>query len=134
MVRITFSYNLHKRFSLFVCIGATTLFLLLNIHHIIRLKHRDGFCHKDYLGIWDYDFDIYYSVIYTSITWTVIFIASVNLCVSVYCDRARSNRLKKQQQQQQPQQTQTGNNFFPNGRNSRGIDNDRLELIHSTGN
>ena len=139
MIRITFSYNLHKRFSLIVCITATFLFLIANIHHIIRLKHRDGFCHKDYMGIWDYDFDIYYSVIYTSITWTIIFIASINLSVSVYCDRARSNRLKKQQQQQSPsqqtsEQTPTGNKFFPNGRNSRGIDGDRLELIHSTGN
>jgi hypothetical protein len=133
MIRITFSYRLHKRFSLIICIIATIFFFILNIHHILRLQHSDGFCHKDYFSIWDYDFDIYYSVVYTSITWTIIFISSINLSVSVYCDRARSNKLKKQQQTQQQQQ-QTTNKFFSNGGNSMGGDSDRLELIHSTGN
>jgi hypothetical protein len=128
MIRITFGHRLRKRFSLTLCIIATSFFVILNIHHILRLQHSDGFCHKIYFGIWDYDFDVYYSVIYTSITWIIIFIASINLSVSVYCDRARSNRLKQQQH------LETTDKIFTNGGNSMGDDSDRLELLHSTGN
>jgi hypothetical protein len=135
MVRITCGYRLRKRFSLTVCIIATTFFMSINIHHIIRLQHRDGFCHKVYLGIWDYDFDIYYSFIYTSISWTIIFIASINLTVSVYCDRTRRIQLKKQRQQQQQQKPEEKiSKISLNGGVSLGMDSDRIELIHSTGN
>jgi hypothetical protein len=116
MIRITFGHRLRKRFSLTLCIIATSFFVILNIHHILRLQHSDGFCHKIYFGIWDYDFDVYYSVIYTSITWIIIFIASINLSVSVYCDRARSNRLKQQQH------LETTDKIFTNGGNFIYID------------
>ena len=131
MIRITCGYRLRKRFSLTVCIVVLSFFSIINIHHIIRLQHRDGFCHKIYIGIWDYEFDIYYSFIYTSITWMIIFIASINLTVSVYCDRTRRIQLKKQRDQQEQQQKIS--KIFLKGAEPLGGDSDRIELIHSTG-
>jgi hypothetical protein len=128
MLRITCGLRLRTRFSLTVCIVTLSLFAIINIHHIVRLQHTNGFCHKTYNGMWDYQFDIYYSFIYTSITWTVIFIASINLTVSVYCDRTRRIQLKKQQEQQQKI-----SKIFVNGGEPIGADSDRIELIHSTG-
>ncbi len=131
MARITCGCRLRQRVSLIICIIAVNFFLIINIHHIIRLQHRDGFCHKVYLGIRDYDFDIYYSFIYTSITWIIIFIASINLTVSVYCDRSRRIQLQKQTQKQQ--QEQKISQIFLNGGEPIGGDSDRVELIRSTG-
>jgi hypothetical protein len=132
MIRITCGYRLRERFPLAVCTIVTSFFVIINIHHIIRLQHKDGFCQKVYLGVIDYDFDIYYSFIFTSITWTIIFIASLNLTVSVYCDRTRRLQFKKTQQQQQQQQRMS--KILQNGGDPLGADSDRLELIHSTGN
>ncbi|UJR26599.1 hypothetical protein I4U23_007919 [Adineta vaga] len=126
MIRITCGTRLRTRFSLIVCIVVTCLFMILNIHHFIRLKHVDGFCHKTYFGIWDYDFDIYYSLVYTSISWFIIFISLINLTTSIYCDRARRLKMKQQQQQQQG----IGKVFLQNGY-PIGSDSDRLELIRS---
>lgn len=131
MIRITCGYRLRTRFSLTICVIALNFFLIINIHHIIRLQHRDGFCHKVYLGILEYDFDIYYSFIYTSVTWTIIFIASINLTVSVYCDRTRGMKLKKKQQKQE--QEQKISKILLNGGDPIGGYSDRIELIHSTG-
>ncbi|CAF4302918.1 unnamed protein product, partial [Rotaria magnacalcarata] len=88
--------------------------------------------HKLYLSIWDYDFDIYYSLIYTLITWAIIFIASINLTVSVYCDRERRLKLLKQQQQQQQQQQRYLSEILLNTTDSIAFDNDRAELIDNT--
>jgi len=132
MIRITCGYRLRKRFSLTTCIITTIIFLIINIHHVMRLQHRDGFCQKIYFGILDYDFDIYYSFIYTSVTWTIIFIASINLTVSVYCDRTRIMKLKNKEQQRQ--QEQKISKIFLNPNDSIGNYGDRVELIHSTGN
>jgi len=132
MIRITCGYRLRTRVSLIICIIVLNFFLILNVHHIVRLQHRDGFCHKVYFGIWEYDFDIYYSVIYTTVTWTCIFIASINLTVSVYCDRTRRIKLKKKQQQQQ--QEQKISKMFLVNSEPMGGDSDRVELLHSTGN
>ncbi|CAF1434147.1 unnamed protein product [Adineta ricciae] len=129
MLRITCNLRLQTRFSLIICIVVTCLFALLNIHHIIRLQHSWGFCHKTYFGIWDYDYDIYYSLVYTSITWFIMFVSSLNLTVSVYCDRAR--RTKLNQSTQQNQQVQIDKGKPRNGR-SYAPDSDRLELIHNS--
>lgn len=130
MIRITCNYRLQKRFSLAVCIFVLNLFIIINIHHIMRLRHEDGYCHKVYVGVGDYDFDIYYSFIYTSITWAIIFLTSINLTISVYCDRTRRLKFKKLQQEQE----QKISKIFLNGGEPIGGDSDRLELIHSTGN
>jgi hypothetical protein len=132
MIRITCGCRLRQRFSLTVCIIAIILFAIVNIHHIIRLRHQNGFCHKSYLGVLDYDFDIYYSFLYTSISWGIILIASINLTVSVYCDRTRRIQLKQKQQQRDQQQKIS--KIFLNGGDPIGGDSDRVELIHSTGN
>ncbi|CAM4897720.1 unnamed protein product [Rotaria socialis] len=131
MMRITCSCRFRQRFALTVCIVTVAFFAIINIHHIIRLQHRNGFCHKLYLSIWDYDFDIYYSLIYTSITWAIIFIASINLTVSVYCDRERRLKLLKQQKQQRQQQKYLSK-ILLNTTDSIPFDNDRAELIDNT--
>jgi hypothetical protein len=131
MIRITCGYHLRTRFSLTICVTVLNFFLIVNIHHIIRLQHQNGFCHKIYLAVWDYDFDIYYSFIYTSMTWTIIFIASINLTVSVYCDRTRRMQLKKEQQKEEHEQKIS--QISLNGGDIIGGYSDRMELIHSTG-
>ncbi|CAF4890390.1 unnamed protein product, partial [Rotaria magnacalcarata] len=68
------------------------------------------------------------------ITWAIIFIASINLTVSVYCDRERRLKLLKQQQQQQQQQQQRYlSEILLNTTDSIAFDNDRAELIDNTG-
>lgn len=127
MIRITCNYHLRTRFSLIISTIALIIFAILHIHHIVRLKHQRGICRKVYLGVGDYDFDIYYSLLSTIITWTIIFAISIHLTVSVYCDRKRRLKLKTFQQQQEQQQKIS--KIFLNG----GRDSDRLELIHDTG-
>ncbi|CAF0912793.1 unnamed protein product [Rotaria sordida] len=131
MLRITCGYHFRQRFSLTICIITTIFFTIIHIHHLIRLQHRNGFCHKIYLSIWNYDFDIYYSLVYTSITWSIIFISLINLTVSIYCDRVRRSELKKPTQQQE-QQLQKISQIFLNGTNSSGFNNDQLELLDNT--
>lgn len=131
MLRITCGFQFRQRFPLSICITTVVLFVILNVHHIVRLQHQNGFCHKTYFAIWDYDFDIYYSLIYTSVTWTIIFITSVNLSVSVYCDRSR--RIKLKQQLQQKEQQKALSNVFFNSKDSPGFDNDRVGLIDNDG-
>ncbi|CAF3318897.1 unnamed protein product, partial [Rotaria sp. Silwood2] len=98
--------------------------------HIIRLQHRDGYCHKTSLSIWDYDFDVYYSLVYASVTWATIFISIINLTVSIYCDRIKRLQLRKQKQQQEQQQKLS--KIFFNGIDSMEFDNDQVQLIYST--
>ena len=124
MIRITLGYRLRKRCSLTICIILTATFLNLNIHRLGHSEHIDGACHKVYTSIWDYNFDIYYSYIFVSITWLVILITSINVFVSVYCDRVRNKKLR----QQQPAQAKIQQN------SSNQNDSDRLGLIDSTGN
>ena len=133
MIRITCGYRLRHTISLTVCIVITVFLAIINIHHIVRLQHRNGFCHKVYVGIWDYNFDIYYSFIYTCITWTIIFVTSINLMVSLYCDRTRRTRSKQQQQQQQQQYERTMNKVLFTGGEPIGSDNDQAQLIHNAG-
>ncbi|CAF3095014.1 unnamed protein product [Rotaria sp. Silwood2] len=129
MLRITCGYHLRQRFSLTICIITTVFFTIINIHHIIRLQHRDGYCHKTYLSIWDYDFDVYYSLVYTSVTWATIFISIINLTVSIYCDRIKRLQLRKQKQQQEQQQKLS--KIFFNGIDSMEFYNDQVQLIYS---
>ncbi|CAF3546326.1 unnamed protein product [Rotaria sp. Silwood1] len=129
MLRITCGYHLRQRFSLTICIITVIFFIFINIHHLIRLQHRDGLCYKKYFGIWDYDFDVYYSLVYTSITWTMIFISIINLTVSIYCDRVK--RLQLQKQKQQKEQQEKMSKIFLNDIDSIGFDNDQVQLIHS---
>lgn len=132
MIRITCGYHLRTCFSLIICLIVTGFFMIMNIHHLIRLQHRDGFCQRKPLSIGDYDFDIYYPIIYTLILWTIIFIVSINVTLNIYCDRAHRMQLKKRQQQQE--QEQNLSKIFLNGSDSTGLDSDRIGLIHSTGN
>jgi len=132
MARIVCNYRIRERFSLTVCSIAVGLMLLVNIHHIVRLRHSDGICHKIYFSIGDYDFDIYYSFVYTLITWTIIFIASINLLVSICCDRVKRSKLKQQQQQQQQVQLNS-QTMLVSGDGVIGHDSDRLELMNHTG-
>lgn len=127
MLRVTCGCRLRSRLSLGICIGTTVFFVLANMHHIVRLQHQDGFCQKIQITIMNNDFDIYYSYIYTSVTWTIIFIASLNLAVSVYCDRVRRRDVK------QRQNISLARNL-PRDSNSIGSDADHLGLIHHTGN
>ena len=127
MIRITFGYHLRKRCSFTISIILITLFLNLNIHRLGRSEHIDGFCHKVYSSLWDYNFDIYYSYIFIAITWFVILIASINLFVSVYCDRVRNRKLR---QQGQPSLALQEN---MKKISSNSIESDRLGLIDSTG-
>ena len=124
MIRITLGYRLRKRCSLTVCLILTVTFLNLNIHRLGHSEHIDGACHKVYTSIWDYNFDIYYSYIFIAITWLVILITSINVFVSVYCDRVRNKKIR----QQQPIQGKIEKN------SSLQMDSDRLGLIDSAGN
>ncbi|CAF1365216.1 unnamed protein product [Adineta steineri] len=132
MIRITCNYRLRERCSLVVCIILTILFLIINVHNVIRFQYQDGFCQKAYLSIGDYDFDIYYSLILTSVSWTIIFIASINLTVGIYCDRVRRIQLRQQQPLAPPhqqEQQQKPNNISFLGYYPKKSDNDRLGLI-----
>lgn len=124
MIRITLGYRLRKRCSLTVCIVLIATFLNLNIHRLGHSEHIDGACHKVYTSIWDYNFDIYYSYIFISVTWLVILITSINIFVSIYCDRVRNRKRK----QQQPEQRKIEQNSLTIN------DSDRLGLIDSAGN
>lgn len=126
-IRITFGYHLRKRCSFTISIILITLFLNLNIHRLGRSEHIDGFCHKVYSSLWDYNFDIYYSYVFIAITWFIILIASINLFVSVYCDRVRSKKLR---QQGQPSLSLQAN---MKQISSNSMESDRLGLIDSTG-
>ena len=43
MLRITCRARLRTRVSLIVCIAVTVFFLLVNLHHLARLQHQNGF-------------------------------------------------------------------------------------------
>jgi hypothetical protein len=126
VIRITCAYRLRTRISLWICICVTILFILINIHHIVRLQHRDGFCHKVEMMVLESDFDVYYSYTFTSITWSIILLSSINLLVTVYCDRVRRLKLQHAQDEQ---------HFRASLAKTIDIhsDNDRLGLIDHIG-
>ena len=96
MLRITCSYRFRTRCSLTISIIFLVILSIINGHHLLRLQHEFGFCHKTTLTIFSSEFDIFYSCVFTSIVWSFIFLTLINLIVAIHYYRANKKKIENQ--------------------------------------